>query len=318
MIQVKVLRKQEEAEGICSFELVSADGTPLPPFTAGAHVDVLIRPRLIRQYSICNNPQEKHRYLIAVLRDTSSRGGSTAMHDEVLDAHLLSISPPRNNFPLAQDAQRTMLIAGGIGITPLLAMAEVLSDSGSNFELHYCVRSRKRAAFLDRLANCGFSDHVRIYLDDEPALGRFDAKAILGDPKAGSHLYVCGPDGFMTHVLKSANERGWPDGQVHKEFFASATPISNSSDGEFEIELAHSGKVLKVPAGKRVLDVLWDAGVDVAASCEQGVCGTCLTRVISGLPDHRDSFLSNDERQANDQFTPCCSRSVTPRLTLDL
>lgn len=318
MIQVKVLQKRAEAEGICSFELVTADGTHLPAFTAGAHVDVVIRPGLTRQYSICNSPLESHRYLIAVLRETSSRGGSTAMHDEVREGQFLSISAPRNNFPLADGVLRTVLIGGGIGITPLLAMAEYLFAHGSNFEMHYCVRSRERAAFLARLASCGFSDQVRIYFDDEPEFGHLDVNSILSAPSNRAHLYVCGPSGFMAHVLTAATGLGWPEDQVHREFFAQSAPSIVASSGEFEIELIRSGTVLKVPADKRVLDVLWDAGIDVPASCEQGVCGTCLTRVVSGVPDHRDSFLSDEERVANDQFTPCCSRSNTPRLALDL
>ncbi len=240
------------------------------------------------------------------------------MHDEVREGQFLSISAPRNNFPLADGVQRTVLIGGGIGITPLLAMAEELFARGSHFELHYCVRSRERAAFLAKMVSCGFSDQVRMYFDDEPEFGRLDVNSILGVPSSGAHLYVCGPSGFMAHVLTSATDFGWPEHQVHREFFAPATPSTNATSGEFEIELIRSGTVLKVPADKRVLDVLWDAGIDVPASCEQGVCGTCLTRVVSGVPDHRDSFLSNEERVANDQFTPCCSRSITPRLVLNL
>lgn len=318
MIDVKVLRKQQEAEGIYSFELIHANGQPLPKFTAGAHIDVEIGPGLSRQYSLCNSPRENHRYLIAVLREPSSRGGSSAMHDLIQEGQLLSISAPRNHFPLADDAHRTLLFGGGIGITPLLAMAMELFERGAEFELHYCTRTRQRTAFCDRLAEAAFSDHVRIYYDDEPVLGHLDVNGVLGVPREQVHIYVCGPGGFMAHVLDTARELGWPENLVHREYFVAAPQNAAVAESGFEIELARSGTVLNVPEGMRTIDILWAAGIEVPVSCEQGVCGTCLTRVVSGIPDHRDSFLTDDERRANDQFTPCCSRSLTPRLVLDL
>lgn len=318
MIEVTVRRKRREAEDICSFELISSSGKSLPRFTAGAHVDVSVEPGVTRQYSLCNSPREDHRFLIAVLREPSSRGGSAAMHEKIREGQLLSISAPRNSFPLADGAHRTLLFGGGIGITPLLAMAEELSERDADFELHYCTRTRQRTAFRDRLAAAAFSDRVRIYHDDEPELGRLDVNALLGAPREEVHIYVCGPGGFMAHVLSIARELGWPESLVHREYFAAASRQEAAIESEFEIELRRSGRVLKVPEGARVVDVLWAAGVAVPVSCEQGVCGTCLTRVVSGVPDHRDSFLTDEERRANGQFTPCCSRSVTPRLVLDL
>lgn len=316
-LRVRVARKTAEADGICSFELVDAAGAALPAFTAGAHLDVQVPGGPTRQYSLCNNPAETHRYLIAVLREPTSRGGSAGMHERVREGDLLDISPPRNHFPLADGAASHLLLAGGIGVTPILAMAERLHAQGADFGMHYCSRTQARTAFAGRLARAPFAARVHLHLDDGDAVQRLDLAALLQVPVPGRHLYVCGPQGFMDAVLGTARKQAWPEPQLHYEFF-SAAPVDATGDRDFEVQLASSGRVIPIPAGRSVVQVLADAGVFVATSCEQGVCGTCLTRVTEGVPDHRDQYLTPEEQAACDQFLPCCSRAKSERLVLDL
>lgn len=314
-LKVRVARRIEEADGVCSFELVAQDSGTLPAFSAGAHIDVHVAPGLIRQYSLSNDPAERHRYRIAVLREPTSRGGSAGMHDGVQPGDLLRVSAPRNHFALVE-APRSLLLAGGIGVTPILAMARALQAQGRGFEMHYCGRTASRMAFREELAAADFAGSVVLHADDVPAQ-KLDAERLLAQPDADTHLYVCGPNGFMDHVLGTAKRHGWPESHLHREYFAGgATALA--SDGSFEVRVASTGQSFQVPAGKTVIEVLAAHGVEVPTSCESGVCGTCLTRVLEGTPDHRDSFLSDAERAANDQFTPCCSRALSPLLVLDL
>jgi len=316
-ISVRVARKRQEALDICSFELVAEDGAALPAFSAGSHVDVHLPGGLTRPYSLCNPPGENHRYLIGVLRDPASRGGSHAMHDQVAAGQSLQISAPVNHFALAHDAKRHLLLAGGIGVTPILCMAERLANTGADFEMHYCTRSPDRTAFYQRITESGFAPRVHFHFDDGAAGQKLDMASVLTAPASGVHLYVCGPKGFMDAVLGTARQNGWPEAQLHYEFFAGAVTAS-STDASFEVQLASTGQVVVVPLGKTVVQALAEAGVEVQMSCEQGVCGTCLTRVIEGIPDHKDMYLTPEEQAVNDQFTPCCSRSKSPRLVLDL
>jgi len=316
-LQVRVARKAMEAQDIVTLELVAVDGSALPAFGAGAHVDVQLPGGVTRQYSLCNDPQETHRYLIGVLRDPASRGGSQAVHELVQEGDVLQISAPKNHFPLAHDAQRSLLLGGGIGITPILCMAERLANTGAAFEMHYATRSPERTAFRERIAASNFADKVAFHFDDGAAAQKLDLAALLAQPQAGTHLYVCGPKGFMDAVLNTAREKGWPEEQLHYEFFG-AEVAKSDSDASFEIKLASSGRIVMVPKDKTVTQALADAGVEIMMSCEQGVCGTCLTRVLEGVPDHKDSYLTPEEQAANDQFLPCCSRAKTPQLVLDL
>jgi len=315
-IEVKVASKHNEADGICSYELVPTGGGALPAFEAGAHVDVHLPGNLVRQYSLCNPPIETHRYQIGVLRDAGSRGGSEAMHDRIDVGTVLTISAPKNHFPLVE-AKRTLLLAGGIGVTPILAMAETLAAKGAAFEMHYCARSPDKAAFKERLGESHLRDLVHFHYDSGDAAQKLDMAALLANPQAGTHLYVCGPQGFIEYVLGTAKAQGWPQAQLHVEYF-SAAAVDTTGDQPFDVKLASSGKVFTVPAGTTVIKVLLDAGVEIPYSCEEGVCGTCLTRVVEGVPDHRDMYLTEEEQAANDQFTPCCSRAKTKLLVLDL
>ncbi len=316
-LQVRVARKAVEAQDIVTLELVAVNGQALPAFSAGSHVDVQLPNGLTRQYSLCNDPQETHRYQIGVLRDAVSRGGSAAVHDLVKEGDVLTISAPRNHFGLAHEAKQHLLLAGGIGVTPILCMAERLANTGADFAMHYATRAPERTAFRQRIAASAFAARVQFHYDNGEAAQKLDLQQLLGQPQAGTHLYVCGPKGFMDAVLGTARAAGWPEAQLHYEFFG-AEVLKSDSDASFEVKLASSGRIVMVPKDQTVVQALAAAGVDVMISCEQGVCGTCLTRVLEGVPDHKDSYLTPEEQAANDQFMPCCSRSKTPRLVLDL
>ncbi|MFN3985585.1 MAG: PDR/VanB family oxidoreductase [Rhodocyclaceae bacterium] len=313
---VRIARKTVEALDICSFELVDPAGEALPPFSAGSHIDVHLPGGMVRQYSLCNDPRESHRYLIAVLRDAQSRGGSVAMHALEV-GQILQISDPKNHFPLVHDGRHSVLLAGGIGITPILCMAERLANIGASFELHYCTRSRERTAFYDRIRGSVFAAKVHFHFDDDPAGQKFHLGSLRAKPTAGTDLYVCGPTGFMDAMLGAAHQAGWPEARLHREYFAAAA-VDTSHDGSFEVQIASTGAVIRVAADQAVVTALAMHGIEVPVSCEQGVCGTCLTRVLEGTPDHRDVFLTPAEQAKGDQFTPCCSRAKSARLVLDL
>jgi len=316
MIDVVVVSRNNEAQGICTYELANVDGSALPAFSAGSHIDVHLPGGLIRQYSLCNHPDEQHRYLIGVLKDPASRGGSQSLHEHIKGGDRLRISEPRNLFPLVHEARRSLLFAGGIGITPILCMAERLAHSGADFEMHYCARSSERAAFVERIRNSPFADRVFLHFDEQPETAMNTAQ-VLANPQPDTHLYVCGPSGFMQHVLDSARAQDWQENALHREYFAAA-PVDSSNDGSFSVKVGSTGQVFDIPPDKTVVQVLESHGIDIPMSCEQGVCGTCLTRVLEGVPDHRDMFLTEEEQACNDQFTPCCSRSKSPMLVLDI
>lgn len=315
-LAVTVVRRAVEAEGIVSFELAAADGRSLPAFSAGSHIDVRVPGGLTRQYSLCNDSLEQHRYRIAVLRDAASRGGSVAMHDAVNEGDVLHISEPRNHFPL-HHAQRSLLFAGGIGVTPLLCMAQRLAGIEADFELHYCARSPERTAFRQEITGSAFAGRVHFHFDGGPPSQKLRLEPLLASPDAATHLYVCGPTGFIAHVVDTAKAHGWPTEQIHLEYFA-ATPQDHSADGAFEVKLASTGKSYPVAAGQSVVQALRKHGIEILTSCEQGVCGTCITRVLDGVPDHRDLYFTDEEKAKNDQFTPCCSRASSRNLVLDL
>lgn len=316
-LHVRVARKKTEALDVCSYELVSNNGDVLPSFKAGAHIDVLLPNGLTRQYSLCNDPAENGRYVIAVLRTSDSRGGSKAMHQDVTEGDVLQISAPRNNFVLQEGAPHSLLLAGGIGITPLLCMAHRLVATGDSFTLHYAARSRKRAAFVDALQTGRFADRVQLHFDDEANEQRLDLAHLFQTISAATQLYVCGPAGFIDAVLTQARQNGWTEDRLHWEHFGTAAAKAVSG-GSFEIKLAKSGQTISVAADQSVTQALALAGVVIPTSCEQGVCGTCLTRVLQGQPDHHDLYLTSEEQAKNDQFLPCCSRAKTPLLVLDL
>lgn len=317
-LTLRVQAIMREAEDVTAFHLVAADRKPLPGFEAGAHLDVHVGTAGIRQYSLCNPSSSPTHYEIAVLKEPSSRGGSRFMHEELAPGAELLASVPRNHFQLVDEVP-VLLLAGGIGITPLYAMAGQLDQQHRTFELHYCCRSSDRAAFRTRLAQGFGSGHVHFHFDDGGDAQKLDLPAVLAQASPRHHLYVCGPAGFIEYVLDTATGSGWDGARLHREFFAApAAPAAHVSDESFELVLARSGRTLTVPKSLSALAVLQAAGVHVDSSCETGVCGTCLTGVVEGTPDHRDLYLTDDEHARNDSFTPCCSRALTRTLVVDL
>ncbi|MFF5301977.1 PDR/VanB family oxidoreductase [Streptomyces sp. NPDC013161] len=311
-----VVSRRDATARIVVLDLARPDGVELPEFTAGAHVDVLVdgAAGLVRQYSLCGPPDDRARYRLAVLAETASRGGSLGMH-RLREGDRLRISRPRNRFGVSDKARRHVLVAGGIGVTPLLAMAHALEAVGAEYELHYCARSRADSVFVEELER---NPRVRLHFDDGPADQRFSTVADVGGPESETAIYICGPGGFMDFVISSALEAGWPSETIHKERFAPvADTAAHAADGTFTVRLGRTGGEYEIKDGETVLDVLLAAGVDAPYSCRQGICGDCIVRVLAGLPDHRDDVLTDRER-ADGMFTTCSSRALSPILELDL
>lgn len=299
---------------ILSFELISENQIPLPAFQAGAHIDVHLGDGLIRQYSLANCSSEQHRYVIGVLKDPSSRGGSRYIHEQLKVGQRLIISEPRNLFALNPHLGHAILCAGGIGITPILAMAKELKRQNKSFQLFYFVKTRTSLAFLEELTELGNS--VYIHIDDEPNT-QCDLNHELRHHLAHQHLYVCGPNGFMDFVIQTAQKNAWLDSHIHKEHFNAPT-IDTSNDGSFNIQILKTGQIIHVAPDQTAVKALEAAGICVPVSCEQGICGTCLVNVMSGEIDHRDLYLTEEEQAENKLFTPCCSRAKSKTLIIDL
>ena len=313
-LRVTVARKWTAGEGIAGFELTAVDGA-LPTFQPGAHIDVHLPNGLVRQYSLVNGPGELDHYVIGVKREPESTGGSSCLHDTVKEGDLLAISEPRNNFALRRDAFHTTLVAGGIGITPLLAMAQALRANRLNFDLHYFAQTEDHLAFDDRLKTV--DDHLHPHLGLNPEQTGAELASILATEAGdGHHVYVCGPGPMLDATRRLAAEAGWPDHTVHFEYFKNTNEIDTASS--FEIELARSALTLTVSAGKSIIEVLRANGVDLPTSCEQGACGTCQAGVLEGEPDHQDVYLNQSERAAGDRIMTCVSRARSDRLILDL
>jgi vanillate O-demethylase ferredoxin subunit len=309
-MQVRIRSACWEADHILGFRLEPLRGEALPSFTAGAHIEVALQPGLKRSYSLLNDPSQRDVYEIGVQLDPESRGGSQHIHEHWRPGQVVEVSEPRNLFPLKEDASHSILIAGGIGITPMLSMMSRLQGLGQSWELRYAVRSRNRAAFLERLD--GLSN-VQVTIDDEPSTPRLDLKGLIATAPPDAHVYCCGPSG----MLAAFREHGGPLGdRMHFEYFASDAKAA--CDGGYRLQLQRSGKVIEVVAGETMLDALLAAGVDVGFACFEGVCGSCRLPVLEGVPDHRDQFLTQAEKDANNAVMACCSGARTSSLTLDI
>lgn len=317
MPEVKVNNITTEAMDIVSIELIPLDDGRLPVASAGAHIDVHIDDNLVRQYSLINGPEEDHHYIIAVQKEPQSRGGSKAMHEQIKEGDVITISEPRNNFPLHDNVMHYTLLAGGIGITPILSMAKNLIAQKARFELHYCSRSENRTAFYDYILNSNLNEYSHIHCDDGPGDQLLNLNKFLSDRPEGGHLYICGPQGFMK-AAESASQNAWPAETVHMEYFSADPGAFTTSTDSFHVKLAKSGETYLIPPDKSVVATLAEYGIEIPVSCEQGVCGTCLVDVLEGTPDHRDVFLSDKEKHRCDQFTPCVSRSKTAMLVIDM
>jgi len=306
---------------VAAFELTPADDLAVPDIEPGAHVEFMIeragQPPLVRHYSLCNGPGESDAFVFGIKLEPQSRGGSSWIHT-LQEGQTVRLGAVRNLFPLNKSAKRHLLLAGGIGITPVLAMAQSLEASAADYQLHYFVRGQEHVAFRERLLRTQVGGRLRIHEGLDAAGVRRVLDELLAQPAVGDHAYCCGPGFFMDTVDEVAKATHWPEDHVHFERFQAAPVAAGVVDEAFDVELKRSGTRCRVQPGQTIIQVLADAGCEVMTSCEQGVCGTCLTNVLAGTPDHRDAYLSKTEREAGKLILPCVSRSKTPLLVLDL
>ncbi|WP_267570493.1 PDR/VanB family oxidoreductase [Acinetobacter pittii] len=314
LYDVFVKNRHVEGGNIAVMEFESATSTTLPKVEAGAHIDVHLPNGMVRQYSLCQNPNDEGKFRLGILRDPESRGGSISAFDEIKDGMQIQVSEPKNLFPLLK-AKHSVLIGGGIGITPLITMAYQLAHEGESFELHYCGASPEKCAFVDEIKNGELAKHTTFHFKSEGASHRAFFESAIKDIDLESHIYTCGPVGFMDWVINLATTHDFPEQQIHKEYFQVETDTSGDS---FEVVAERSGKIIMVEAGETILQALAKEGIDIEMSCEQGVCGTCMCDVIEGEPDHRDVYFTDEEKASNEQILVCCSRSKTSRLVLDI
>jgi ferredoxin-NADP reductase len=309
---VVVSRRRDEADGVVVLTLELPDGSELPAWNPGAHVDLLLSDGLVRQYSLCGDPGDRRRWQVAVLLEPQSRGGSRFVHGELTESTKTRVRGPRNHFALAA-ATSYLFVAGGIGITPILPMVAAAEADGASWRLVYGGRTRASMAFRTELTE-RYEDQVEICPQDETGL--LDLVGLLGTADSETLVYCCGPEPLLAAVESACDH--WPSGALHVERFAPKQAAEPTRQESFEVELATSEMVLTVPPAKSVLQVVEEAGVTVLSSCTEGTCGTCETTVLDGMPDHRDSLLTDDERSANDTMFICVSRSCSPRLVLEL
>ena len=310
MLTLQVIRRELQGE-VVLLTLAQADGAALPAFTAGAHIDLHLGDDLVRPYSLCGDPCERHHYQLGVLKDSQSKGGSLAVH-RLQEGDAIEVSEPRNLFALDEKASHSLLIGGGIGITPMLAMAAELLAAGRSFSLHYCARSRAQAAFIAQLTASAYAPQVHLHFSDEQ---RINLDTVLCDVPAGTHVYVCGPTRLMDAVSEQATAQGYAPEQIHQECFSAEVDTGGQP---FEVVAAASGITVQVAANQTIVEALALAGLKVCVSCKQGICGSCLTDVLEGEPDHRDHYLTDEEKADGDQILLCCSRAKSARLIIDL
>ena len=306
-----------EADGVVSLQLADPSGKALAPWEPGAHLDLVLPSGLVRQYSLCGDPAERHHYTVAVLKEPASRGGSREIHDTGLVGRLLTVRGPRNQFRLT-DAEHYLFLAGGIGVTPIVPMLAAVAALGRPYRLVYGGRTRASMAFLDRLGAIG-GGTLEVLPEDEA--GWPDLDAIVSSAPAGTAVYCCGPAGMIA-ALEGVCERHLPPGSLHVErFTAPVAPVAGELDAEpgatFEVELARTGVVLQVPPDRSLLRVVLEAVPSHLYSCEEGYCGTCEARVLDGEPDHRDTVLTDEEKDEGKMIL-CVGRACSPRLVLDL
>jgi ferredoxin-NADP reductase len=309
---LRVTARDQVAADVVALTMARRDGGELPAWTPGAHVDVVLTPDLVRQYSLCGDPADRSVFRVAVLREQVSRGGSHLVHDAVEVGDVLTVRGPRNHFPLA-DAPRHLFLAGGIGITPILPMVAAAHARGSDWRLVYGGRTRESMAFRTLLCQT-YPGRVDVLPQDETGL--LPLAELLASPDPDTLVYCCGPEPLLAAV--EAATAHWPSGSLHVERFAPRPDAGTGVDGDFKVELASSGRTVLVPEGRSILDALGDAGVQVLSSCREGTCGTCETGVLAGVPEHRDSLLTEAERAVGDVMMICVSRSRGERLVLDL
>lgn len=316
-IEVRINSVKPEALGILSYELVPTQaGAQLPQFAAGAHVDLQLPGGMVRSFSLLNSQNERDRYVIAVAKDANSRGGSVYIHDKLRAGDVIRVSQPKNNFPLAEGAAKSLFIAGGIGITPLWCMIQRLQELGRPWELYYCIRTREHAAMMAALqaAGTGGSGKVNFNFDHEPGGKVLDLAQVVAAQAPGTHMYCCGPLPMLAAFEAATASR--PQEEIHVEYFTAKE--APAASGGFTVVLSKTGKEVFIPAGKTILDTLLDLGIETPYSCMEGTCGECVTNVLEGIPDHKDVFLTKQDQAANKKMMICCSGSKSDRLVLEL
>jgi ferredoxin-NADP reductase len=311
-LSLKIEAIEVEAEGVVSLVLTNGFGGTLPSWQPGAHIDLILSSDLTRQYSLCGDPSERDRWRVGVLLAPDSRGGSQYVHNRLRAGDIVQVAGPRNNFRLVE-ADHYLFIAGGIGITPILPMIREVSAQGKRWTLLYGGRTESSMAFVKEIGGFPGGD---VHFVPQDKYGLLDLKRFLADPTPGQVVYCCGPGPLIDAV--EAQCFGWPAGMLHRERFAPRERPEIVDDGEFEVELANSGRKLSVPAGKSLLKVLEEAGCKISNSCRAGICGTCLVKVLDGVPEHNDDLLDDEQREAGTVILPCVSRSRTKTLVLDL
>jgi ferredoxin-NADP reductase len=308
--ELVVVERAVVASEVVTLTLATADGSPLPGWEPGAHIDVFL-DEFVRQYSLCGQPSDRGTWRLGILREASSRGGTKRVHESIHVGDRLTVRGPRNHFPLVP-ARRYIFLAGGIGITPILPMVAAAADAEADWHLHYGGRARTSMAFLDELGKYG--DRVTIWPADERGL--LPLKDLLHDPTSETLVYSCGPEGLLSAVEERCSR--WPSGSLHVERFAPKAETDFPRAPGFEVECRRSALTVAVAADQSILDALERVGLSVVSSCQEGICGSCETRVLAGEPEHRDSVLSDEEQAANATMMICVGRSRTPRLVLDL
>jgi ferredoxin-NADP reductase len=313
LIEVQLTDVESVARDTNIYTFRRPDGGRLPPYQPGAHIDIHLPNGLIRQFSLLNPGSNPESYVVGIKLDAASRGGSRYIFDELRIGHTLKISTPRNNFPLVENAEHVVLFAGGIGITPIWCMAQKLAAQNRSWELYYSCRSRADMAFLATLEKFG-PQAVRLHFDEEVDGKFLDLAGAIAAAPPNAHFYCCGPNPMLKAFEAAA--ASLPPHHIHVEYFTPKAEAATS--GGFWVELARSGEEYYIPEGKKILEVLFEAGVDVDYSCELGICGECVTRVISGIPEHRDSVLSEEEQASNEKVMICCAGCKSERLVLDM
>jgi phthalate 4,5-dioxygenase reductase subunit len=312
-LSLRLARRARIAEGIHEFEFCAREREELPPFTAGAHIQIQAPNGAIRRYSLCNDPTERDRYVIAVKREAKGRGGSASLVDSAREGDIFRIGTPANDFMLAPNAQHLIFIAGGIGITPIMSMIRQLAhEPDRKFQLYYCARSPETTAFREELSDAVYRGRVKIHYDNGDPAKILDLWPVVEERKNRAHLYCCGPRSLMESVRDMTGH--WPSAAVHFEAF-SEPEKSKPDDRPFAVILAKSGTVIDVPVGTTIIEAMRARGFDVPSSCESGTCGTCRTALLSGEADHRDLVL--DEHERSSQIMICVSRARTPTITID-
>jgi len=313
VIQVVVSKVEKMTDDVTKYELRAVGGNDLPQWEAGAHLDIVVAPEFLRQYSMSGDPADRSVYQIGVLREDEGKGGSLLMHRIFSEGRRIFISKPINHLPLEENAHKTLLLGGGIGITPMIAMAHRLHAIGAKFEFHYSCKNREVAGFLDDLKNVPWKANIKFHFSQEGT--RLDLAKLLSNPKEGTHLYTCGPDRFMNAVLEEAEKANWPEEQVHREFF-SVPEVPEYENHDFTLRLAKSEKDIHIPADQIPTDVLAQNSIHIDVKCSDGLCGVCKCRLISGEVEHRDFVLSSAQRQTS--IILCQSRAAKPNGVIEV